>query len=49
MLTPKATREHHAHLGEALVLPPFLESHRAQIERALPPLTLPVVADSRGV
>ncbi len=27
-----------AHLGESLVLPPFLESRRAQIEKALPPL-----------
>jgi glyoxalase family protein len=44
-----AIDEDHAHLGEALVLPPFLESHRAQIERVLPPLTLPVVADSRSV
>jgi glyoxalase family protein len=29
-------------LGETLVLPPFLESQRAQIEKVLPPLTLPV-------
>jgi glyoxalase family protein len=29
-------------LGETLVLPPFLESQRAQIEKILPPLTLPV-------
>jgi glyoxalase family protein len=28
-----------AHLGETLVLPPFLESYRADIEKALPPLT----------
>jgi glyoxalase family protein len=28
-----------AHLGEALVLPPWLEPGRARIERALPPLT----------
>jgi len=28
-----------AHLGEQLVLPPFLESMRPQIEQALPPLT----------
>jgi glyoxalase family protein len=27
-----------AHLGETLVLPPFLESMRAQIEQALPVL-----------
>ena len=32
-------------LGESLVLPPFLESQRAQIEKVLPPLTLPVVAE----
>jgi glyoxalase family protein len=28
-----------AHLGETLVLPPFLESRRAEIERVLPPLS----------
>jgi glyoxalase family protein len=28
-------------LGESLKLPPFAEPHRAQIEAALPPLTLP--------
>jgi glyoxalase family protein len=39
-----AIDERHAHLGETLVLPPFLESRRAHIERVLPPLTLPVVA-----
>jgi glyoxalase family protein len=27
-------------LGESLVLPPFLEAHRPQIEKVLPPLTL---------
>ena len=27
------------HLGEALVLPPWLEPHRSAIEQALPPLT----------
>jgi glyoxalase family protein len=31
------------HLGEALVLPPFLQDQRAAIERALPPLSLPVL------
>ncbi len=31
-----------AHLGEQLVLPPFLESLRPQIDAALPPLALPV-------
>lgn len=30
-----------AHLGEALVLPPFLEPHRVAIEAALPPLSHP--------
>jgi glyoxalase family protein len=33
-----------AHLGEQLVLPPFLERQRAEIERLLPPLTLPTAA-----
>jgi glyoxalase family protein len=32
-------------LGETLVLPPFLESQRAQIEKVLPPLTLPVLPE----
>jgi glyoxalase family protein len=36
-----AIDEQHAHLGEALVLPPFLESQRAHIENVLPQLTLP--------
>jgi glyoxalase family protein len=31
------------HLGETLVLPPFLEKHRAEIESVLPPLTLPAL------
>jgi glyoxalase family protein len=39
-----AVDEDPAHLGEALVLPPFLEHHRAQIERVLPPIKLPVPA-----
>ena len=39
-----AVDEHPAHLGEMLVLPPFLEDQRARIERVLPPLTLPVSA-----
>ncbi len=30
-------------LGETLVLPPFLEAHREQIEKVLPPLALPVL------
>ncbi|HCF99562.1 MAG TPA: ring-cleaving dioxygenase, partial [Chloroflexi bacterium] len=29
------------HLGEALSLPPFLESRRAEIEAVLPPLEVP--------
>jgi glyoxalase family protein len=33
--------ENAATLGEHLVLPPFLEAHRAEIERRLPPITLP--------
>ena len=36
-----AVDEDPAHLGEALVLPPFLEAYRADIERVLPPLRLP--------
>ncbi len=31
-------------LGETLVLPPWLESHRVQIEAALPPLEVPATA-----
>jgi glyoxalase family protein len=37
-----AADEDPAHLGEALVLPPWLETHRPAIERALPPLSTPV-------
>jgi glyoxalase family protein len=36
-----AIDETRARLGETLVLPPFLESHRTEIERVLPPLTMP--------
>ncbi len=36
-----AVDEDPAHLGETLVLPPWLETHRAQIEAVLPPITLP--------
>jgi glyoxalase family protein len=39
-----AVDEDPAHLGETLVLPPFLEHHRAQIERVLPHLAMPVPA-----
>jgi glyoxalase family protein len=37
-----AVDEDPAHLGEALVLPPWLEPERANIEATLPPLTLPL-------
>ena len=36
-----AVDEDPQHLGEALVLPPFLEQHRKQIEGVLPPLKMP--------
>jgi glyoxalase family protein len=36
-----AVDEDPAHLGETLVLPPFLERHRGEIEKALPTLTMP--------
>lgn len=36
-----AVDEDPAHLGETLVLPPFLEPHRHEIERVLPPLRMP--------
>jgi glyoxalase family protein len=39
-----AVDEDPAHLGETLVLPPWLEGHRAQITAALPPLHLPAPA-----
>jgi glyoxalase family protein len=39
-----AIDEDRAHLGEALVLPPFLEPDRASIEAALPPLSVPAAA-----
>jgi glyoxalase family protein len=37
-----AVDEDRAHLGESLVLPPWFEPSRAEIERALPPLKMPV-------
>ena len=37
-----ATDEDPAHLGEALVLPPWLEAQRGHIESVLPPLTVPL-------
>ena len=36
-----AVDEERAHLGESLVLPPWLEAERARIEAALPALTMP--------
>jgi glyoxalase family protein len=36
--------ENPATLGEQLILPPFLESRRAEIVRALTPITMPRVA-----
>jgi glyoxalase family protein len=42
-----AVDEDPAHLGESLVLPPWLETHRAAIERALPPLRLDTAAHAR--
>ena len=41
-----AVDEDREHLGEALVLPPFLQQYRERIEAVLPPLTLP--AESVG-
>jgi glyoxalase family protein len=35
--------EDQAHLGERLILPPWFEPHRAQIEAALPPLSSPTI------
>jgi glyoxalase family protein len=37
-----AVDEDPLHLGESLVLPPWFEASRPQIERVLPPLTMPV-------
>ena len=39
-----AVDEDPSHLGEVLVLPPFLEPHRRQIEAVLPPLKMPALA-----
>ena len=38
-----AVDEDPAHLGETLVLPPFLQQHREKIESVLPRLTLPAL------
>jgi len=37
-----ARDEDPAHLGEKLILPPWLEPHRADIEAALPTLITPL-------
>jgi glyoxalase family protein len=42
-----AVDEDSAHLGETLVLPPWLESQRAAIEGKLPPLMMPNVTADR--
>ncbi len=42
-----AVDEDPAHLGEALVLPPFLEPHRGEIEKVLPRIELRTVAEPR--
>jgi glyoxalase family protein len=42
-----AVDEDAAHLGETLVLPPWFEASRAEIERALPPLTRPSPSEQR--
>ncbi len=39
-----AVDEDPAHLGETLVLPPWLETHRAQIEAVLPAIALPAAS-----
>ncbi|HXT21997.1 MAG TPA: ring-cleaving dioxygenase, partial [Thermoanaerobaculia bacterium] len=44
-----AVDEDPQHLGETLVLPPWLETHRQQIEAVLPPIALPTErADAGG-
>jgi glyoxalase family protein len=42
-----AVDEDAAHLGETLVLPPWLEAHRNAIEQALPPLSFAAPAHAR--
>ena len=42
-----AVDEDPATLGERLVLPPWLEPHRDEIEAALPPIKPPVTSESR--
>jgi glyoxalase family protein len=41
-----ALDEDRAHLGETLVLPPWLEAERAAIEAALPPVVVPVASEA---
>jgi glyoxalase family protein len=43
-----AVDEDSARLGERLVLPPWLEPQRAEIEAALPPLQMPAAAREAG-
>ena len=43
-----AVDEDPAHLGETLVLPPWLEADRATIEQALPPLSFSAAAHARS-
>jgi glyoxalase family protein len=43
-----AVDEDAAHLGETLVLPPWLEGQRDAIERALPPLSFATPAHARS-
>ncbi len=42
-----ALDENPAHLGEQLILPPWLEPHRSEIEAALPPLGTPLAVANR--
>ena len=43
-----AVDEDPAHLGETLVLPPWLEAQRPAIEQALPPLSFATPAHGRA-
>jgi glyoxalase family protein len=43
-----AVDEQQAHLGETLVLPPWLEAQRAAIEQALPPLSFATAAHAKS-
>ena len=43
-----AVDEDPSRLGETLVLPPWLETHRAEIERALPPLSFRAPAHAKS-